>query len=181
MSHQDLQAFDDGGLSGEALAILMAPGVLNKIEGILWPSAGPDLLELSGQSSLRPTIYEYTQYGRSCSYVWHPMSAIARLPKGSGQKAAIVTCLTAELDDLEASAVEAFMTRAPSMVHKIQARAAGAAADGYSWPEVWDTLAYDLWTFLVCGFQSSQVRNAATLDLTEQVEDEIMQLAFQCA
>ena len=177
MSHQD---FLSSGLSTDTIAVLMSPGTLKKIDGILWPSAGPELLYLSGQASMQKDIYEYVQYGRSCSYVWHPMSAIARMPSDSGQKASILSCLVAELDDMEAVAVGAFMAAAPSLARKIHEQAASAAVKGFLWPEIWDTVACDLWTFLQCGFHASMVRNVDVLDLSEQGEEEIVQLTLDC-
>ena len=174
MSQEDLE------LSSEDLAVLMGPSTLAKIDGILWPTQGPDLIDLmSGGVNLRKQVYECAQFGISCSYVWHPMSAIARMPDG-GPKASLLDVLQAELNDsAEEAALRRFMASAPRLARAIDGLKSAAAADGELWPEVWNLVACDLWTFLECGFQPSQVRNGATLEVCEETEGAIMQLAFE--
>lgn len=173
-------------LSSEDLAVLMSPNTLAKIDGILWPAQGPDLVDLAGsavapeaRTALRQQVYEYAQFGSSSSYVWHPMSAIARLPEGPS-KATLVSVLDAELNDLaECGALRNYMASAGRLARAIDALKTTATADGALWPEVWDLVACDIWTFFECGFQPSQVVNGDTLEVSQQAEDEIMQLAFE--
>ena len=158
---------------------MMAPNTLSKIDALLWPASGPDLVDLSGQLELRQSVYEYTQFGPSSSYVWHPMSAIARMPDGS-QKAHLIDIIDAELNDAtEAAALRRFMASAGHIARGIDALKAKATEQGFLWPELWNLVACDLWTFLECGFQPSQVLNSETLDICDQSSDEIMELAFQ--
>lgn len=169
------------GLSGEDLAILLAPKTLDKIDGLLWPTQGPGLLDLAAVTIRRAEIYEHTVYATACSFVWHPVSAIATL-QDAAAKAALASVICGELDDAEAIAFTEFLEAYPCMSAAIDAAAGTACPPQHGWQDVWASVGSDLWTFLLCGFQQAAVRNAGPLgplQVSPEAEDAIVQLAFE--